>query len=413
MPLVDMHDDLPEARGAGQKRRLETSAVMGLRGEHDPLERSWYRDLHIPTWVWTGANAVVVQAVLARLAMATGSRTVEPWLDTVSGQGAGNWIYEWDQEGARCQQRGRQFLEQGDISAARAELLRAASYYTIASYPHLRGDLLAHEAMLLANSCYREAGKLFSVPLVNLSCRHNNRDFNLYLHLPPEQQNPAPVILVCGSGDQLQMGFYRLFLSGLAASGVAMATLDMPGVGAGEPWSMDENYDQLLRTALHTLAAHERVHSQRIGLLGLRLGGSAALRTLLTEPDAVRACAVIGSPVHQLFTDQSLVDGLSPMVRDQLASRLHADAVQMGVLRQHLQPMSLVGQGLLGRRRTQVPLLIVAAEQDPVTNRDELRRCQMASEQAELALLPGQLTGRLEQAVIKARDFLLQYLLPE
>lgn len=410
MPLLDMHDDLPEARGVGQPRWQETSAVMGLRGPQDPLQRRWYRDLHIPTWVWVGADAVAVQAVLARLAMASSARTVAAWLDTATGQGAGNWIYEWNQEGARCQQRGRQLLEQGEQSGARAALLRAANYYTIASYPHLRGDNFAHEAMLLANSCYREAGKLFAGPLHHLSCRHANHDFSLYLHLPPEQQQPVPLVVVCGGGDQLQTGFYRLFLSGLAAAGVAMATIDLPGVGACEHWSLDENYDQLLRAALQQLAALDTINSQRIALLGLRLGGSAALRTLLTEPDALRACAVIGTPVHQLFSDQALVDSLSPMVRDQLASRLRADALQMGALRQHLQPMSLIGQGLLGRRRTTVPLRIIAGDADPLTSRDELKRSQMASQQAELALIPGPLSGRLEQAMILARDFLLQQL---
>lgn len=408
MPLADMKDDLPEAKGLGLG--AETSAVMGLRGATDPEGRRWYRDLHIPTWVWLGADAVRLQALLARLAVAQGPRTRDDWLDTAVGHRPGNWIYEWSQEGAQCQVRGRELLTHGDHDGARTALLRAAHYYTIASYPHIRGDRLAHEAMTLAISCYRDAGKLFPHPLKVMEVDVGGKPLVMHLHLPPQCDEAVPAVLLCGGGDQLQTGFYRFFSSGLAAAGIALITLDLPGVGLAERWPLSEDYDHLYRAALEAVAANPQFDSRRLALLGIRLGGTAAVRAALTHSELLRACVTIGAPVHDLFVDASLIARLTPMVRDQLASRLRLDATAISGLSALLQPLSLVRQGLLGRRPLNLPLLAIGVAQDPAASVADTERISRCSRHGRQLQISGSLHDRLAQALASACSYLIEQL---
>ena len=408
MPLADMKDDLPEAKGLGLG--AETSAVMGLRGPTDPDGRRWYRDLHIPTWVWLGADAVRLQALLARLAVAQSPRTRDDWLDTAVGHRPGNWIYEWNQEGARCQARGRELLANDDRDGARTALLRAAHYYTISSYPHIRGDRIAHEAVTLAVSCYREAGKLFPHPLKVLDVDVGGKALPLHVHLPPQCDEAVPAVLLCGGGDQLQTGFYRFFSSGLAAAGIALITLDMPGVGLSERWPLTEDYDHLYRAALEAVAANPQFDSRRLALLGVRLGGTAAVRAALTHSELLRACVTIAAPVHDLFVDGAQINRLTPMVRDQLASRLRIDAVAMAGLPVLMQPLSLVRQGLLGRRPLDLPLLAIGVAEDPAVSAADTERIARSSRKGQQQVITGTLHDRLAQALAAACTYLAEQL---
>lgn len=50
-------------------------------------------------------------------------------------------------------------------------LYKASLYFSIAAYPHIRGDNLASQAQVLANKAYEEASKKVSTPLSNLKSR--------------------------------------------------------------------------------------------------------------------------------------------------------------------------------------------------------------------------------------------------
>lgn len=52
-----------------------------------------------------------------------------------------------------------------------------------------------------------------------------------FLHLPPGKGSAFPVVMMCGSLDNLQSDYCRYFRDYLAPQGIALLTLDMPSIG--------------------------------------------------------------------------------------------------------------------------------------------------------------------------------------
>lgn len=99
---------------------------------------------------------------------------------------------------ASISKKGKSLEQEGDLSGARKAYLRATRYYSIASYPHLKGDELAEQAQLQGNQAYREAGRLMPVPLKILTIPFRDKEISSYLHLPTDA-HVVPVVMVSGS----------------------------------------------------------------------------------------------------------------------------------------------------------------------------------------------------------------------
>ncbi|EKP0263029.1 alpha/beta hydrolase, partial [Aeromonas sobria] len=146
---MDLNDDLnlTDKLFTRVKKVLETSEISNssvadvAEAQSDQMfidgsmSKSWYRLLRRPSWAWQGADPVEVEQTLAQIAMATGERTHDCYLDTIKGYVPGNWIYEWSQLAGTYFKRGRELCEQGDPKGALKQLLKAVRYYSIASYP--------------------------------------------------------------------------------------------------------------------------------------------------------------------------------------------------------------------------------------------------------------------------------------
>ncbi len=101
---------------------------------------AWFRVLRRAFWIWGGADAIELEDAFSHMASAQSPRSRPERLDTVVGFVPGNWIYEFSQLGGDYMRQGRNLEDAGYQDAARTAYLRASRYYSIASYPHLRGD---------------------------------------------------------------------------------------------------------------------------------------------------------------------------------------------------------------------------------------------------------------------------------
>ena len=167
---------------------------------------AWYRVLRRTFWIWQGADPIELEDVLSHIATGEGERSYPDKLDTLKGYAPGNWIYEFSQLAGDYLKRGRDLEDEGMLDAARTAYLRAARYYSLASYPHLKGDELAEQAQVQGNLAYRDAGRLMSVPLRELKIPFRGKEICGYLHLPTEEHT-VPVVMVSGSIDSLQIDF--------------------------------------------------------------------------------------------------------------------------------------------------------------------------------------------------------------
>jgi esterase FrsA len=75
--------------------------------------------------------------------------------DTVVGYRGGNWIFEWAKQAMLWQQK----AGQEEDPAERPPLAACGNLYSIAAYPHIKGDELAEQAQALANRAYEEAAQ--------------------------------------------------------------------------------------------------------------------------------------------------------------------------------------------------------------------------------------------------------------
>lgn len=420
---MDLNDDLnlTEKLFTRVKKVLETSEISNSSPveEQDAnldetfidgaMSSRWYRLLRRPTWVWQGADPVEMEQTLACIAMGKGERTHERYLDTIKGYVSGNWVYEWSQLAGRYFKQGRALVEQGDSAAALKDLLRAVRYYSIASYPHLKNDELADQAQLLGNMAYREAGRLFKVPLKEIQVPFRGKSIQGYLHLPTTDK-PVPLVIVSGGIDSLQVDFLNLYLKCLEPNGIGMLSLDMPGIGYAEHWPLVQDTSRLHQAVLNHLSEVAWVDHERIAMVGFRLAGNVAARLAFIEPFKLKTVVCIGAGVNQVFTNEEMFARCPRMMRDELANRLGVDAAQWESLRTKCQVFSLKTQGLLGTH-TSVPILSIGHKKDFICPEQDVRALASASRNGKAVVFDKQpLQEVYDEALKEMAKWLKKYL---
>ena len=376
----------------------ETSTISnsaGALGEHEGEQvliegicsNAWYRIIRRSYWIWQGADPIELEDILSHIATGTGVRSREEKLDTLQGYAPGNWIYEFSQVAGEYFKKGKSLEQEGDLSGARKAYLRATRYYSIASYPHLKGDELAEQAQLQGNQAYREAGRLMPVPLKILTIPFRDKEINGYLHLPTDA-HVVPVVMVSGSIDSLQIDFYRFYEQYLVPNGIGMLTLDMPGIGYSSQFPLVQDTSRLHQAALHYLREEVPfVDNQRIGMVGVRLGGNVAARLAYLEPTHLKTVACIGPGLNQFFVEPELFNQASPMLRASLANRLGMDAANWNELQPQCQIFSLKRQGLVGVTRTRVPILSIGHRRDFICPESDIRTLASSSHYGKAIVL--------------------------
>lgn len=333
---------------------------------------SWFRILRRAFWIWQGADMIEMEDVLARIATSDGVRTNPQQLDTVQGFVPGNWCYEWSQLAGLHNRKAKEAEDAVQPRLARKEYFMAARYYSIASYPHLKGDELAEQAQVMANIAYREGGHLLPVPLKELKVPFRGKEIKGYLHLPHDD-HPVPLVMVTGAIDSLQLDFILLFKNVLAPLGIGMLSLDLPGCGYSSQWPLVEDSSRLHQAVLQYLKDVPWVDDQRIGMIGFRLGGNVAVRLAYLEQLRMKAVVCIGPGMHNYFTDPTQFALSPPMMRASLANRLNMDAADWEELQKKCQVFSLKRQGLAGVTKTRVPILSMGHRRDFICPEADIR----------------------------------------
>ncbi|MDX5629830.1 MULTISPECIES: esterase FrsA [unclassified Brenneria] len=349
-----------------------------LEGENNS---HWYRILNRLMWIWRGVAPWDIEDVLARIAASKAERSAEQLLDTVIGYRSGNWIYEWVKQGASWQQ---QVTDDGDAQQNGRYWLNAANLYSIAAYPHIKGDELAEQAQTLANRAYEEAAKYLPYELKELTFPiEGGGSLTGFLHLPHKGEAPFPTILMCGGLEMLQSDYYRLFCDYLAPAGMAMLTIDVPSVGFSSRWKLHQDSSFLHQQVLRALPDVPWVDHCRVGAFGFRFGANIAVRLAYLETQRLRGVACLGPIVHHLLCDTKRQQQVPEMFMDVLASRLGMPFSTDEALKIELSRYSLKTQGLLGRR-CPTPMLAGYWDNDLVCPKEEAALIVNSSQQGKL-----------------------------
>lgn len=339
----------------------ETSVISNSGAQLPKLERKdvslgftpqWYRPISRFLWTWQGGNLMDIDAALSAIASSDAQRSRDECLDTVSDYGGGNWIFEFSSIAQKRAVKGKDLEQRGDLAGAGHQYRMASRYFALAATPRLKGDTLAADAALLGMRCYRsmcrceeQYGKLIDLPFETAG-----GSSSALMHVP-DQLSPHPCVVVMASYEMNASDFYRFYVRRLYPKGIALAVVEMPGIGMSEKLALTADQSAVLKAALAAVRAQPFIDSTRIGLFGVKLGGSACIREALLEPGAIKALALAGPAVHSFFTDPEVLNSLPLCIRSLYANRLNLDASKWDLVIPLLRQLSLKEQGLLGRGR--------------------------------------------------------------
>jgi 2,6-dihydroxypseudooxynicotine hydrolase len=176
------------------------------------------------------------------------------------------------------------------------------------------------------------------------------------LRRPPGADRPPLVLLIAGL-DSTKEEFYaveNVFLD----RGLATFSLDGPGQGeTGYTVTIRPDFEAAVAAALDVLCARPDLDGERVGMLGVSLGGYYAARAAAFEP-RIRAVVVSGGPydygalirdrpAHSLATFARNSGTVTAEETYEFASRITLE----GVLSRLIQPMVVV----FGKRDRLVP----------------------------------------------------------
>lgn len=393
----------------------ETSTLVRHTSDHQPKNihsvldgktiSHWYRMINRVMWAWRGLNLIETEQILARIAKSVAEHSNNDLLDTVIGYRNGNWTYEWVHRAMYWQQKA---LEKPDLlNNAGQYWLNAANFYSIAGYPHIKGDELAEQAEVLSNRAYEETAKFLPYELKKLDfVIQDGGTVTGFLHLPVTGNGPFPTVLVCGGLDTLQSDYHRLFRDYLSPVGVAMLTIDMPSVGFSSHWKLTQDSSYLHQQVLQALPTIPWIDHQRVTIVGFRFGANVAVRLGYLEPQRLRGVACLGPVVHSLLCDRECQKRVPNMYVDVLASRLGMPDVSDDVLKAELNRYSLKKQGLLGRR-CQTPMLAGYWKNDVFSPKEDAQLIASSSVDGKLIVIPSTpIYHSFDHALLKICDWL-------
>jgi esterase FrsA len=209
--------------------------------------------------------------------MSTAEHTDPELYDTVVGYRGGNWIYEWSTQAMQWQQKASQ---EQDTTLSGQHWLHASNLYSIAAYPHIKGDVLAEQAQALANRAYEEAAQRLPGTMKEMEFAIPGGSPVIgFLHMPKGRAfSHRPDVRRAG---WLQSDYYNLYERYFAPKGIAMLTLDMPSVGFSSKWKLTQDSSLLHQHALKALANIPWVDHTRVAAFGFRFGANVAVRLVI------------------------------------------------------------------------------------------------------------------------------------
>ncbi|CAH0534048.1 hypothetical protein VST7929_01949 [Vibrio stylophorae] len=390
----------------------ETSTLVRCVGEDNqvPIEGAWYRHLRRAYWAWLGTDPVEVEQILARIAASDNPRSEASWLDTVIGDVPGNWGYEWNQQAMAHQKLAIQAKMDEDRERAKQEQLKASLYFSIAGFPHIKGDVLATKSETLAQKAYKEAMTLQDYPVKQLEWIYQGKTIQATLHLTTTERT-QPVAIICGGLDSLQSDYWQLFEHYLAPAGIAMLTLDMPSMGTNQSFSLTQDTSHLHQSLLDYLPEVPWVDHHQVFAFGFRFGGNVAARLAFMAPSQLKGVVVLQGMFHHLLANAPKHWPVPQMYLDIFASRMGVQNIKRDSLLRQLPAWSLKTQGLLSGRATSVPILALGIHDDLTCPKSDLDLLARASQKGTAKMVSKQpLLDAYDQCIATAIDWCKSFL---
>lgn len=312
-----------------------------------------------PRFVANGIDLNDFQRVTAR---------VERWDD---------WCREWSVCGAEHERLGADAEAQGCYVSAGEHYFHAAMAYHFGKFLFVhRPDELraAHECAVRA---YQRALPCFDFPGERVAIPYEGGATMYGILRKPWHTPKAPVVILIPGLDSVKEELHA-YGDGFLRRGMAVLAIDGPGQGEMEfEHPMRFDYEVPVRYAIDYLEARPDVAAERVGIMGVSMGGYYAPRAAAFEPRVRAAISLAGwcsiaehFPQAPQLTRAAFVARLK--VRDEVEARTALERFDLSELMQ----------------KVRCPLLVIMGRQDRIVPPQEAERMAAAAGgEAELWML--------------------------
>jgi 2,6-dihydroxypseudooxynicotine hydrolase len=285
-----------------------------------------------------------------------------------------DWLDAWTATADTHATLAREALERGRRQSAGEAFARAAVTYHFSKFVWVldpernrRNTEAAVSAMYAAHAILDPGAERIEAPLDDAVVVAN-------LRRPPGPVPPPLVVLIPGL-DSTKEEFF-LWESVFLARGMATLSLDGPGQGeTGFHMDIRPDYEVAVAAALDAVAGRADLDGDRIGAVGVSLGGHYVVRAAAFEP-RIRALAGISGP----FDFSANWESLPELTRQTI--RHHTGASDARDARRRAGELNLEDVA----QRVEQPCLIVTGKRDRVIPWEETKRIADAAPNSEWVL---------------------------
>ncbi len=356
--MSDTATTLSEQLFSARHTQKETSALMRLALNHSFSEDRWYRFDWSKLAKRQGISILEQYQVVRE--MARRLPQVTP-LDTAIGYHSGNWIYEWSVIASQYQHQARTFLSIDQFELASKAFMAASARYNMAMYPSLASDSLALQAQVQSEQCFQQGLKYAKTIVKKIAVPYQGRSFDATLYLPTQEYS-VPTVIFIGDFQTTHYQEWRWFEDHFSRLGYGMITVDLPTIGNSRRYLLKEDSTLLHQALLSHLKSVPWVDHHKVMLWGCGFGANLAIRLGCLESAPLRGVVSFEGMMHSAFQPASTNQFYRPLDWDRVASLFG----KVGASQRHLESLwsvySLKNQGILAKKRGEVPMMALACE---------------------------------------------------
>ena len=198
-----------------------------------------------------------------------------------------SWQDEWQQLGEEVEGRAREAAAKSAEASAMHHFFHAGSYYRQSDFFLAGQDARKRELFLKANACFQEGAKRYHPPIESIEVKCGPETYAGYFYSPRRfNEELMPGVLMLGGADSLAEELFFLTGPELALRGTALLLVDTPGRGSSlrvKNIHTRPEYEAPVSAAIDYLVARDEIDANRIGLMGISMGGYYAPRAAAFE----------------------------------------------------------------------------------------------------------------------------------
>jgi pimeloyl-ACP methyl ester carboxylesterase len=284
------------------------------------------------------------------------------------------WLPAWTSTAEVHIGLAEQARDEGNVRSAGEAYLRAAVSYHFSKFVwvldperHRRNTLAAVRALYAAHALLDPTAERLEAPIDGGTIVANLRR--------PAIDGPVPLVVLIPGLDSTKEEFFH-WESVFLDRGMATLSVDGPGQGeTGLQMSIRPDYEVTVGAALDAVAGRPELDLERVGAVGVSLGGHYVVRAAAAEP-RIRALAGISGP----YDFAAGWETRPQLTRETIAH--HTGAADEADARRRAGELNLAGVA----ERVRAPCLIVTGRQDRVIGWEETKRIADAVPGAEWVL---------------------------